>query len=768
MLAEVLERTRDQVVDELDHRAAITESTELPIAGRRRRLSGLIHEIIEVLRRQGVEETTELPAAASTVADPALELRERELVRGYLIEQVEQKRMPASPGETVIVAQWVGQAERARLRDQNTRLRALLDSVQESAAVLGPDGRILYCNRRAARTLREATGVPRPEIVGKTPAELGVPGELLVGRPIEELVPLARQRQSFEMNAWGRDKEGRFEALYRIDGSVGAVMLVVRDVHARKLAETRLDLLTKLSALTGTLEYDEVAEALVHIPIPQFADWCVVNVIESGRIRRTFLAHADPSKAPLRDEILRELPAWEGRHPLWQEMLINGFQLLTEVNDDMLRRMSTSERQYHLLSRLGMRSLMVVPMVSRGRLLGILSFAYTVDSGRRYGRDDPPLAEEIALHAAHAFENARLMKDLKASEERFRIALGSARTAVYEQDTSLRYVWYYNPLAPLNLVGKTAEEGLPPDEAGPLTEIKRRVLEEGERVEQEMDLTFGGELRRHYRDTVEPLRDQTGKIVGVIGAATDITEQQRTQQQLTAELDFRERMMGILGHDLRNPLGTVIMAADLLLRGQELPATGRSQLVRLRRAAGRMQEMIDTLLDFTRARFMGSVPVSRVPGDLAEISRGAIEEMHLAWPDYAIELEVRGDARGEWDPARMSQTITNLVTNALSYGRDRASVHVTIEGDTREVDVKVHNHGQPIAAEAIPMLFEPFRRGVPEDRSPGGLGLGLYIVKQIVEAHDGSIGVESTEQAGTTFTLHLPRGAAKAAEAAPA
>jgi PAS domain S-box-containing protein len=768
MLAEVLERTKDQLVDELERRAAVSVSTKLPIAGRRRRLGRLVQEIIEALHRQGADESVEVPSPAPIVVDPALELRERELVRNYLIEAVEQKHMPASPGETVIVAQWVGQAERTRLREQNSRLSILLDSVHESAALLGPDGRILYCNRRAAQILRETIGVPRSEIMGKTPAELGVPGELVIGRPIEELLPMARQRQTFQMNAWGREKEGCIDAIYRRDGAVGAVTLVVRDIHARKLAETRLDLLTKLSALTGTLEYDEVAEALVHIPIPQFADWCVVNVVESRRIRRTFVAHGDPSKAPLRDEILRELPIWEGRHPLWQDLLTGGFQLLAEVNDDMLRRLSSNERQYHLLSRVGMRSLMVVPMVSRGHLLGILSFVYTVDSGRRYGRDDPPLAEEIALHAAHAFENARLMKDLKASEARFRIALGSARTAVYEQDTALRYVWYYNPLVPLNLVGKTAEEGLPADEAGPLTTVKRRVLEEGERIEQEMDFTFGGEERRHYRDTVEPLRDHSGKIVGVIGAATDITEQQQTQQQLTEELEFRERMMGILGHDLRNPLGTVIMAADLLLRGQELPPTARNHLVRVRRAAGRMQEMIDTLLDFTRARFMGSVPVSRVPGDLAEISRGAIEEMHLAWPDYAIELEVHGDTRGEWDPARMSQTITNLVTNAISYGRDGTAVQVTIEGDARDVDVKVHNHGRPIAPESIPMLFQPFRRGVPEDRSPGGLGLGLYIVKEIVQAHEGSIGVESNAQAGTTFTMHLPRGAAAPSAAAPA
>ena len=109
--------------------------------------------------------------------------------------------------------------------------------------------------------------------------------------------------------------------------------------------------------------------------------------------------------------------------------------------------------------------------------------------------------------------------------------------------------------------------------------------------------------------------------------------------------------MGIIGHDLRSPLHTVIMVADLLLRVPSMPPMSREHLLRLRRAAGRMQEMIDTLLDFTRARFLGKVPISRVPSELGEISRAVIDEMRVVWPDNAIELDVRGDTHGEWDPA---------------------------------------------------------------------------------------------------------------------
>ena len=188
----------------------------------------------------------------------------------------------------------------------------------------------------------------------------------------------------------------------------------------------------------------------------------------------------------------------------------------------------------------------------------------------------------------------------------------------------------------------------------------------------------------------------------------------------------------------------------------------RDHLLRLRRAAGRMQEMIDTLLDFTRARFLGKVPISRVPSELGEISRTVIDEMRIVWPDNAIELDVRGDTHGEWDPGRMTQTISNLVTNAISFGESGTAVEVSIEGNGQDVAMKVHNHGPPIAPDLLPALFEPFRRGAP-DRSPRGLGLGLYIVQQIVHGHDGTIDVESTADAGTTFTLRLPRHDATAA-----
>jgi signal transduction histidine kinase len=755
MLADLLDRAKDQLADELEHLSA--GPTEPSVAGDRKfRLKTLLRELIETLRSGGVHDPTPQRPDFTPTRDQTVEVRDRELLQRTLIERIAQAQFEASPRETAILAQWAGQTECARLREQTHRLGALLDRVSESAALLGPDGRILYCNLPASQALHEVVRLPREEIVGKTFSRLGVAPEFLFGARLQEFVSLARGHESRELRFLGRAKESEFDAVYRPDGTVDAVSVVVRDVHARTQSEMRVALLTKLSDLGGMSDPDHLAEAMAWVPIPELADWCTINLVESGRIRRTFVANRDPSKAQLRKAIMRTHPAWE-QHPLWQELLTGGYQLLTEVTDDLLHKMAATDERYWLLSQIGVRSLLIVPIVSHGQTIGILTLAYTAESGRRYDREAPALAEEVALHGAHAFENASLMKNLQASEARFRIALAAAHTVVFEQDRALRYVWSYSPVEPSDLVGSTDDQLFGPDEAPTLTRLKKQVLEQGVGVEEELDLTIASGETRQYRETIEPLRDKHGKIVGVIGAATDITEQQRMRNRLAEELSLRERMTGVLSHDLRNPLGLITLAADRLLRTDDVPQTARDQVMRIRRSAGRMQEMIDTLLDFTHLRFLGQLALSPVPADLAEISSGVIDELSGLRPEHSIELEVRGDVRGEWDPPRMAQTISNLLRNALTHGEPGGPVRVSVQGDEREVTLEVHNSGVPIPPELIPVIFQPFRRGVQADQSPSGFGLGLYIVQQIVIAHGGTVGVRSTAQDGTTFTIRLPR-----------
>jgi signal transduction histidine kinase len=206
--------------------------------------------------------------------------------------------------------------------------------------------------------------------------------------------------------------------------------------------------------------------------------------------------------------------------------------------------------------------------------------------------------------------------------------------------------------------------------------------------------------------------------------------------------------LGVLGHDLRNPLNAITMAAQMLARQQTLPGSARERAVRIEHAASRMGEMIRTLLDFTHARFRGGLPIVPSAADLRLIAHEVVAELRSAWPDRDIELAARGDLRGHWDAPRIAQVVSNLVANALSHGARATPVHVLVSDQGAEVWLVVHNVGVPIPPELLPVLFEPFRRGA---------GDGLYIARQIIDAHGGNIEVTSTAAEGTRFILRLPR-----------
>jgi len=135
-----------------------------------------------------------------------------------------------------------------------------------------------------------------------------------------------------------------------------------------------------------------------------------------------------------------------------------------------------------------------------------------------------------------------------------------------------------------------------------------------------------------------------------------------------------------------------------------------------------------------------------------------VDEMSAASPGRAIELQMEGDLQGQWDPGRVDQALSNLICNGLQYGDRRKPVRVSLDGTGEVVELRVKNEGPPMPPDVLRVLFEPFTRGTPDDSVTHGLGLGLYITKQIALAHSGDIRLDSTDQTGTQFTLVLPRG----------
>ena len=347
----------------------------------------------------------------------------------------------------------------------------------------------------------------------------------------------------------------------------------------------------------------------------------------------------------------------------------------------------------------------------------------------------------------------------RQSLSRFRVALAHSGVIAFEHDAALRYTWIYPTqfYAVAEVVGRTDAELFGDDDAAPLMDIKREVLGSGEGQKREVHVTRDGR-RFDYLLTVEPLRDPAGAIVGLTGASMNITESKRVQGELARALEFRDQMIGVLGHDLRGPLGGVYGWTQAML-AQQIGETERRAFVRIERSAKRMIEMIETLLDFAESRFRGHLGVRPADADLGEIARGVVEELLAANVGRVIRLDVEGRPRGPWDAARFAQVASNLIGNALKHGARDGIVEVALRVDDAGVVFEVHNDGTPIPNERIPELFEPFRAEAPRAGSSTqrGIGLGLYIVDQIVRAHGGSIEVTSTRELGTRFSVRLPR-----------
>lgn len=171
-----------------------------------------------------------------------------------------------------------------------------------------------------------------------------------------------------------------------------------------------------------------------------------------------------------------------------------------------------------------------------------------------------------------------------------------------------------------------------------------------------------------------------------------------------------------------------------------------------------MARMIDDLLDLTRARFGNGIPVHRRPTALDALARQVVDECAALHPQRVVALDAAAPAQGTYDPDRMAQVVSNLVVNAINHGAPDAPVRVSLREEGDHAVLSVQNRGDPIPPDAIPHLFDPFWRGRSAGRSErdDGIGLGLFIVKQIVDAHGGTVDVASTQEDGTTFTVRLP------------
>jgi signal transduction histidine kinase len=303
-------------------------------------------------------------------------------------------------------------------------------------------------------------------------------------------------------------------------------------------------------------------------------------------------------------------------------------------------------------------------------------------------------------------------------------------------------------------------------------------------------LMEGKALLDHSSTILERIRDDTGRILDAEQRTHEVSTREsmfvviagdvvllalilaaaavavRDAADKARAIHFQQRVLGMVGHDLRNPLSVVTMSATQLANSSDLGDKRHATAARIVAAASRMDRMIRDLLDYSRIELRLVLPLDIRP---AEVDASCARSSRISRVNPRVKLTTSREAlAGRWDADRMEQVLENLLGNAIKYSPPETPVRFCWRKDHDAIVLEVRNQGAPIAPDLLPYVFEPFRRGTGHDArtSKSSLGLGLYIVRHIVAQHGGSIEVSSTEIEGTVFTVKLPQVASTSAHAA--
>lgn len=554
----------------------------------------------------------------------------------------------------------------------------------------------------------------------------------------------------------------------------------------------------------------ELFRAIVEQVTAEYADGSCIALRAGSALEVAAVAHGDANVAAQLRESLRVQPLEMGQG-LLSEVVQSGVPLLiVEVSPERLRRSVTAGRAAWL-ERYTPRSLVIVPLRVAGEVIGALA-AMRDDPARPFSLDDQRLLEEIAGRAAVAIGAARLHEANEKGRVRAELlyglaaaviqaktvddvfdaaldgierALGASRCSILTFDVD--GVMRFRAWRGLSGRYRAAVEGHSPwlrSAQSPEPIVVADVLAEAslssyaELFQSERIGALGfiplvsegrliGKFMVYYplpRELSAAELDMAKAIANHVAAAIGRFSALRELEQTVR---FNEIFTGMLGHDLRNPLGAIMAAAQMAARRCEQGQLDKP-LARIINSGERMATMIDQLLDFTRVRVGAGIPIEPRASDVCAIMGQAVDELSHAHPSWRFSIQGGvGDTTGRWDADRILQVFSNLVGNAVQHGSAEHGVSVFFDGSSADVvSVRVHNMGT-IAAELLPRLFEPMAGGDRRRTNTRGLGLGLYISREILRAHGGDVEVATSDAEGTSFTVRLPRVAPGAEGAQP-
>ena len=443
----------------------------------------------------------------------------------------------------------------------------------------------------------------------------------------------------------------------------------------------------------------------------------------------------------------------------------------------------------------------VVPLRAHGRVLGTLTASRAADH-HPFTADDQQLLEELADRAAIAIENSRLYRDnllarsraeqlyafaqaavtaerleqvFDAALESIQRAVGARRTAILaaDSDGAMRFCtwrglsdayrrgaedkspWPRRVTEPKPVVIR--DVSVDPDTQRELALLRSETIGSFACFPIVMSGQLIGKISVYYDQPHEYSAHDLELATAIANHLATVMHRYAIVAKLEDAVRYRELFARIFAHDLRNPLNAISTAAQLLLRRFEHGGEAMTRpIANIIASCDRVSRMIDQLLDFSRARSSDGIEIHPRPSDLADICSRAVTELLRLDGDHEVKLDIHGDCHGVWDPDRLLQIFSSLIGNAIQHCTGGV-VTVEVDGTSEDiVSLRVHNTGC-IPAAMLPTLFDAF----PTVKRPpsGGLGLGLFIVRELVAAHRGTVHVSSSDEQGTTFTLQLPRSA---------
>jgi PAS domain S-box-containing protein len=734
-------------------------------------------------------------ATPSEVRSLSREIAQREEIEAALRESIKELR-----------------DKEAELRRAERRLQAMTDALPVLVSHVDSERRYTFLSAAYERWFGQRT----TDMVGRHLEEVLGPAAYEAIRPHVDRA-LAGEAVTFEAEIPYRDGGTRFiEASYvpqfGDDGQTSGFVALVADVSERKTfdrfraaAASRLErLATITSAIADAVTTMEVFTAVVDqvaaaVGASGAALWLLDDDGETARLVRSIGEQDAESEGvvqlPL--DASRSTPvldAIRSGEPVWiasPEALVRDYP--------RLRPPDPKRRRFHVSC---------LPLVSRGRTLGTL--ALTIDRPREAGDEERGFLMMVARYAGQALERLRLLEAERRSrdaadaaaaritqlyqfaksvmsaervEDVFEAALDAIGRAlrsdrgailIYDDDKVMRFRAWRG----LSEDYRRVTEGhspWPPDAAAPEPIVVPDVRQdaglgafsslfetEGIRSLAFIPLVTRGRLIGKfmvYFDALHTYEDAELELAtSIANHLASVTARFAAIAELERTIRYNELFAGVLAHDLRNPIAAMMSAAQLVLMREEGHGDSRTKpLSRILSSGHRVTRMIDQLLDVTRARAGGGIPVEPLEADLADLCAQAIGELELRFPDWKIEREIVGKQDGRWDPDRILQAVSNLVSNAGQHGEAETPIRVRLDGrDPGQVTLEIHNRGA-IPEALMPSLFDPFRGARARRDASRGLGLGLYIVKEIVRAHGGTVDVRSTPADGTTFTVQLPR-----------